>query len=162
MKMKYRLQGLFVGLLLSILVIGAPTFAEDVLKVVANPFPIYVDGSQENIEALNINGFTFLKLGDFGKVGLVVKFNETERKIEVTTLKTNTESEVKMPENIVNTPSGGTNQETVGTDGGSTTTTNTATTETTTTDTSNGDPNNIVLPSEDDDRGTILGDQQPK
>ena len=35
------------------------------------------------MEGYNINGYTFLKLADFGKTGLVVKFNETEKRIEI-------------------------------------------------------------------------------
>ena len=73
------------------LLIGAMLFspigvcAEEVLNVIANPYPVFVNGQEIQVEAYNINGFTFLKLADVGKVlNSTVSFNETEKRIEIT------------------------------------------------------------------------------
>jgi hypothetical protein len=59
-------------------------FAEDILNVVLNPYPVYVNGSQVEVEGYNINGFTFLKLADVGKCfDSTVSFNQTEKRIEI-------------------------------------------------------------------------------
>lgn len=153
MKIKYRLQGLLAGLIISVLIIGAPVLAEEVLNVVANPFPILVDGVQDDsISALNVNGYTFLKLRDIGKIGVTVKFNETDNIIEITSPSLGLGDE-KVSEEIINPVV----EEGTGTltDGGSTSGSGTSSSE------SNGDPDNIVLPP-DDDGGTIYGDEQPK
>jgi hypothetical protein len=66
-------------------------FAEG-LTVLLNPFPIIVNGINAEIEAYNINGRTFMALGDTAKCfNATAKLNETTKVIEVTT----NESEVK-------------------------------------------------------------------
>ena len=79
-KYKQFMIGFLVGALLFSL---SPVFAEGGLNIMENPFPILVNGQPTEVEGYNINGYTFLKLVDFGKAGLVVKFNETEKRIEI-------------------------------------------------------------------------------
>lgn len=55
-----------------------------------NPFPVIINGIETPVEGYNINGYTYLKLADFKKAGLTVKFNQTDKLIEIT--------------NVVNTP----------------------------------------------------------
>lgn len=79
-KYKHFVIGFLVGALLFSL---SPVFAEGELNIIKNPFPILINGQVTEVEGYNINGYTFLKLADFGKTGLVVKFNETEKRIEI-------------------------------------------------------------------------------
>lgn len=78
--MKKVVFGLILGLLLSTGIVCA---AEE-LVIKPNTFPVYINGVKTEVEGYNINGFTFLKLADFSKAGLTVKFNETDKQIEVT------------------------------------------------------------------------------
>jgi hypothetical protein len=79
-KLKYVVVGLVIGVMLA-LSIGV--FAEG-FTVLLNPFPIFINGQETEVEAYNINGFTFLKLADVGKCfGATTKFNETDQRIEV-------------------------------------------------------------------------------
>ena len=49
-----------------------------------NPFPIIVDNNHVDVDAYNINGFTYLKLADVGKtLNTSVRFNDVEKRIEV-------------------------------------------------------------------------------
>lgn len=79
-KYKQFMIGFLIGALLFSL---SPVFAEGELNIINNPFPILINGQVAEVEGYNINGYTFLKLADFGKTGLVVKFNETEKRIEI-------------------------------------------------------------------------------
>lgn len=79
-KYKHFVIGFLVGALLFCI---SPVLAESGLNIIENPFPIFINGKMERVEGYNINGYTFLKLADFGKTGLVVKFNETEKRIEI-------------------------------------------------------------------------------
>lgn len=59
-------------------------FAEGALNVVLNPYPVYVNGTQIEVEGYNINGFTFLKLADIGRVfDSTTLFNETDPHIDI-------------------------------------------------------------------------------
>jgi len=78
--MKKFLMGFICGLIL----MTGGIFAATELNVVANPFPVLINDVESVVEGYNINGFTFLKLADFKQTGLVIKFNETDRQIEVT------------------------------------------------------------------------------
>lgn len=78
---KNMLIGFIIGV---ILCLGVPVFAA-ALNVVINPYPVLIDGVKTSVEGYNINGFTFLKLADFKKAGLEVKFNEAKKQIEITT-----------------------------------------------------------------------------
>ncbi|MGE5631374.1 MAG: hypothetical protein ACM3TR_09795 [Caulobacteraceae bacterium] len=76
---KFMLGFLFGALLFASVGVFA---AEYVIN--PNPFPIVIDGVQQQVEAYNINGFTFLKLADVGKVfNRTVKFNESVPQIEI-------------------------------------------------------------------------------
>jgi sporulation protein YlmC with PRC-barrel domain len=60
-------------------------FAEDALTVLLNQFPIFINGQPAQVEAYNINGRTFLALGDVAKyLDAKAVFNETDKKIEIT------------------------------------------------------------------------------
>lgn len=78
--MKKYISGLITGVIISFCMVG---FAAE-LNIIENPYPVLINGVVESVEGYNINGFTFLKLGDFKKAGLTVKFNETDKQIEVT------------------------------------------------------------------------------
>lgn len=75
-----------LGLLLGIITTFSVTvYAAVELKVIDNPFPVLINGQASEVEGYNINGYTYLKLADFKKAGLTIKFNETDKQIEVTT-----------------------------------------------------------------------------
>jgi uncharacterized membrane protein len=62
-------------------------FAEDILNVVLNPYPVYINGFQVEVEGYNINGFTFLKLSDIGKCfDSTTLLNQAEERIEVNSM----------------------------------------------------------------------------
>ena len=82
--MKKFIIGFIVGALMFSII---PVMAEGELSVVPNPFPVLIDGEVAEVEGYNINGYTFLKLADFGKAGLTVKFNETDKQIEISSTK---------------------------------------------------------------------------
>lgn len=66
-----------------------PGYAEDVLKVLANPFPIVLNGETIKVDALNVNGSTYMKFVDIAKcLGTPVTFNNELKQIEVNTNKT--------------------------------------------------------------------------
>lgn len=100
-KYKHFLIGFLVGTLLFSL---SPVFANGELNIIKNPFPILINGQVTEVEGYNINGYTFLKLADFGKAGLDVKFNETEKRIEITNIQDVIES--NKNEEIINTEKG--------------------------------------------------------
>jgi hypothetical protein len=82
--MKKFIIGFIVGALMFSII---PVMAQEGLTVVPNPFPVLIDGEIAEVEGYNINGYTFLKLADFGKAGLTVKFNETDKQIEISSTK---------------------------------------------------------------------------
>jgi hypothetical protein len=94
-----RLQGFIIGFMVCALLFGGVAFAAE-LNIVPNPFPVLINGSPATVEGYNINGYTFLKLGDFKQAGLVVKFNETDKVIEITN-----ETQALAPVGEVNTVS---------------------------------------------------------
>ena len=81
-----RLQGFIIGLIASALLFGGVAFAAAELNVVPNPFPVLINGILATVEGYNVNGYTFLKLADFKQAGLTVKFNETDKQIEITSV----------------------------------------------------------------------------
>lgn len=93
---------LIIGLML-----GMGVFAvEYVIK--PNPYPIVINGQQQDIQALNIDGFTYMKLADTAKVlNNTVKFNEVTKQIEIST---NVEGVINMAgttiQQITQTPDG--------------------------------------------------------
>lgn len=52
-------------------------------NVVPNPFAVLINGGNAEVEGLNINGYTYLKLADMKATGLDVNFNETSRQVEI-------------------------------------------------------------------------------
>lgn len=84
--MKKFIIGFIVGALMFSII---PVMAEGELTVVPNPFPVVINGEVTEVEGYNINGYTYLKLADLSKAGLMVKFNETEGQIEITNKKEN-------------------------------------------------------------------------
>ena len=75
-----------LGFILGALLFSAVTvYAAAELKVIPNPFPVFIDGVQTKVEGYNINGSTYLKLRDFEKFGLGVDF--VDRQILITTKK---------------------------------------------------------------------------
>ncbi len=82
--LKKFIIGFIVGALMFSII---PVMAQEGLTVAPNPFPVVIDGVVTEVEGYNINGYTFLKLADFGKAGLTVKFNETDKQIEISSTK---------------------------------------------------------------------------
>lgn len=78
---KYTVAAFIIG---AVLFSSIGVFAET-MNVSKNPFPIFIDGAEATVEAYNIGGYTYLKLGDLKQAGLKVVFNETDKKIEITT-----------------------------------------------------------------------------
>lgn len=75
-----------LGFILGAMIFGfTAIYAEESLHIFQNPFPIIVNGSKQDIPAYNIDGFTYMKLADIGKIlGVKVIFNETDKQIEIT------------------------------------------------------------------------------
>jgi hypothetical protein len=81
---KFNFKSLVIGLVIGATLFSGTAYAIEGLNVSPNPFPILIDNVQTAIEAYNINGFTYVKLGDIGKVtNTSVKFNEVDRQIEI-------------------------------------------------------------------------------
>jgi hypothetical protein len=79
--MKKFILGLIVGLMIPIATVYATEYT-----IIQNPFPIYVDKEQQDVDALNINGSTWLRLGSVGGVlGVSVLFDEVNNQINITT-----------------------------------------------------------------------------
>jgi hypothetical protein len=72
-----------IFIVLAFVLVVSPVYADDGLVVNPNPFPVLINGVVTEVEAFNINGYTYLKLADMSKAGLEVKFNETLRRIEI-------------------------------------------------------------------------------
>lgn len=83
--MKKFIMGFVLGALLFSF---SSVYAATGLNIMLNPYPVLINGIQTIVEGYNINDYTFLKLADFKKAGLTVKFNETEQQIEVTSPQT--------------------------------------------------------------------------
>lgn len=79
---KYTVAAFIIG---AVLFSSIGVFA-DTMNVSKNPFPVFIDGIEAKVEAYNIGGYTYLKLGDLRQTGLKVVFNETDKKIEITTV----------------------------------------------------------------------------
>ncbi|HYE82191.1 MAG TPA: hypothetical protein VEG39_08495 [Clostridia bacterium] len=72
-------------------------FAEGI-SVLLNPYPILLNGQPVEVEAYNVNGRTFLSLGDMVKlVGGTAKLNEVTKQIEISML----ESEVATMDTVI-------------------------------------------------------------
>lgn len=95
--MKKFLFGLIAGLLISV---SLTAFAAVQLKVIPNPFPVFINGDKAQVDAYNINGSTYLKLSDLKTAGLDVKFSDS--KINVTSAFTEAEpTEPSLPDYTV-------------------------------------------------------------
>lgn len=77
--MKKYIAGLITGLIIAV---SFTTYAAVQLKVIPNPYPIFINNAKANVQGYNINGSTYLKLADLKATGLDVKF--TDNKINVT------------------------------------------------------------------------------
>jgi hypothetical protein len=85
-----NIKTLAIGLIIGIM-LGMGVFAVEYV-INPNPYPIVVNGQQQDIQALNIDGFTYMKLADAAKVlNTSVKFNEATEQIEINTISTSTE-----------------------------------------------------------------------
>ena len=92
-----------IGFICGLLIMTGGVFAATELSVIANPFPVLINGVESVVEGYNIDGFTFLKLADFKQAGIVVKFNETDRQIEITSDASNSVSLMSLSTDIVQT-----------------------------------------------------------
>jgi len=112
--MKKIISGLIIGMLITL---SINVFAAGELLINPNPFPIHVDGQEQNLEAYNINGSTYIKLSDIPKATnnvLEVKFDQENKRININTQKDteanislqNTEGEEKVSEIVEQTPDG--------------------------------------------------------
>ena len=81
--MKKFLSGLIIGVLITT---SLTVYAAVEYSIIANPFPIYVNEKMEDVEALNINGSTWIRLGSIAKVlNASVIFDEVSSQINITT-----------------------------------------------------------------------------
>jgi hypothetical protein len=93
MKLKTLVIGIIIGVMLTS---SIGVFAEGI-AVLLNPYPILVNGQTADIEAYNINGRTFLALGDVAKYfNATATLNETTKQIEVNTISTSVEGVTSM------------------------------------------------------------------
>ena len=85
-------------LVLGLLIATTTIITASSLDLLSNPFPILINDIITDIDGYNINGSTYLKLADFRKAGLTIKFNEINKRIEITTM----EGMKKMEEANIN------------------------------------------------------------
>ncbi len=85
--MKKYIAGLITGLIIAV---SFTTYAAVQLKVVPNPYPIFINNSKANVQGYNINGSTYLKLSDLKTAGLDVKFADSKINIASAVTKPNT------------------------------------------------------------------------
>lgn len=78
--MKKFFAGLITGIIIAI---SFTTYAAVQLKVVPNPFPVFINGDKAQVDAYNINGSTYFKGTDFKAAGLDVEYNKDKKQIEV-------------------------------------------------------------------------------
>ena len=79
--MKKFFAGLITGIIIAI---SFTTYAAVQLKVIPNPYPVFINNTKANVQGYNINGSTYLKLSDLKSAGIDVKFKDS--KINVTSL----------------------------------------------------------------------------
>jgi len=94
--MRIHKQSIVAFVLGALLFSVVPVFAEKVYQILDNPFPIKVNGVLKDIESLNIDGFTWIKLTDVGKAfgdHVKVKFNESDKQIEISEDENSNENE---------------------------------------------------------------------
>jgi hypothetical protein len=84
-QIKTYIAFLLVGLILGV---SLPVVAAD-LRIIPNSFPVLINNVITPIDGYNINGYTYLRLADFKKLGLNVTFNVTKKQIEITAVKEN-------------------------------------------------------------------------
>ena len=82
----FKYKQLVIGIVIGLLFIPISGFAAAKLNIIANPYPVIIDGVKTKVDGYSINGSTYLKLTDFKKAGLTVKFNETDKQIEITSV----------------------------------------------------------------------------
>lgn len=78
--MKKYISGLLAGIIIAT---SLTAFAAAQLKVIPNPYPVFVDGTKANVQGYNINGSTYLKLSDLKSAGIDAKYNKDKKQIEV-------------------------------------------------------------------------------
>lgn len=78
--MKKYISGLLAGIIIAT---SLTTFAAVQLKVVPNPYPIFINNSKANVQGYNINGSTYLKLSDLKVAGIDAGYNKDKKQIEV-------------------------------------------------------------------------------
>lgn len=88
--MKKFLSGLIVGLLISV---SLTAFAAVQLKVVPNPYPVYINNVKSNVSGYNINGSTYLKTTDLKPAGLDIAYNKNKKQIEVKSVATSNDQD---------------------------------------------------------------------
>ncbi len=89
--MKKYIAGLITGLIIAV---SFTTYAAVQLKVIPNPYPVFINNTKANVQGYNINGSTYLKLSDLKATGLDVKFAES--KITITSANTAGSDQVQV------------------------------------------------------------------
>lgn len=95
--MKKYVIGFLAGIIASI---SITTFAAVELNIIPNPFPVIINGVQQEVTGYTIDGRTYLKLRDFEKAGLKVDFDDTKKQIIVTSPKVT--ASTAAPETTIN------------------------------------------------------------
>jgi hypothetical protein len=83
---KQTISTLIIGFILGSTLLS---FAAEEYKIKSNPYKIKVNGTEQKIEALNINDFTWIKARDVAKFfnGMItLNFNEIEESIDINTV----------------------------------------------------------------------------
>jgi len=76
-----------LGVLTGTTLFSGAVFAANELNIKLNSYPVLINGTKANVEAYNIDDYTYLKLADVGKaLGSKVVFNQVDNQIEITTV----------------------------------------------------------------------------
>jgi len=89
-KLKLNIKSFAVGIILGGVTFSSLGFAVNNYIIKENKFPIVINKVKSDVSALNIDGYTWLKLADVGiQLNSTVKFNETTSTIEIDSNNTN-------------------------------------------------------------------------
>ncbi len=74
------------GVVIALLIISMTVYAAVEMNVLPNPFSVLVNGNVVDVEGYNIDGYTYLKLAELEKTGLMIQFNEEDGQIEISSV----------------------------------------------------------------------------
>ena len=78
-----KCKGFIIGVIVGALSVGSIVVADNYYNIEPNPYKIFVNGEEKQIEGYNINDYSYFKLRDIGEyVGFTVDFKEDTIMIE--------------------------------------------------------------------------------